>query len=263
MAALTPITKVGVEELVIDQMEEVQNHHPNLEFVRDPDGSLWIRGGVGFSIVHKSRIVKDCYQIGLSIPDNFPASPPYVYETGGKIPKKFGHFMQAGNLCLEAPVEVRRRFAEHRNLSQFIDDQVVPYLFAYSHKCAYGCLPFADREHGILGLLQYYSEFFGTSRVAAVGLLKCLADGWAPPLMRCPCGSGHKLRDCHSRKLSELRPHLSRDSFEAELRNILDECRQAGVRLQKGSVMTKRMMKQERRRSKSTRSQRSRRRKGR
>ena len=242
MAGLTPTTEGRVEKLVIDQMEEVQDQHPNLEFQRDPDGSLWVRGGVGFSIAHKSRTVEDCYQLELAIPDDFPASPPFVFERGGKIPEEFGHFMQAGNLCLEAPVEVRRRFAEHQNLSRFIDDQIVPYLFAYSYKCDYGSLPFADRDHGILGLLQYYTEFFGTSRIAAMGLLKCLADGWAPPLMGCPCGSGCKLRDCHSRKLNELRPHLPRDSFEAEHRQIIDECRRARIRF-KGSVMTKKMLK--------------------
>lgn len=245
-----------VEQLVIEQMEEVQARHPNLELQRDPDGQLWVRGSVGFSIAHKSRTIEDRYQLGLEIPDDYPASPPFVFEREERIPKDFGHFMDAGNFCLEAPVEVRRRFAQHRNLLRFIDEQVIPYLFAYSYKRDHGSLPFGDRLHGVEGLVQYYTEFFQTSGISAMKLLKCLADSWAPPLMACPCGSGAKIQDCHGPKLDELRPHLSHAAFEAELRQMVNAARLAGIRLSEGTVLPKRMLKQERRRNKTRRTKR-------
>ena len=52
--------------------------------------------------------------------------------------------MEAGNFCLGAPIEVRRRFAGHKNLLRFIEDQVIPYLFSYSYKRDYGKLPFGE-----------------------------------------------------------------------------------------------------------------------
>ena len=237
------------EELVIEQMDEVQTQHPNLELQRDPDGTLWVRGAVGFSIERDSRTVEDCYQLEIEIPDDYPTSPPFVFETEGKIPPDFAHFMKAGNLCLEAPVEVRRQFAEHRNLLRFIDEQAIPYLFAHSYKCSYGVLPFGEREHGPLGLLKYYMEVFETSGIAAMKLLKCLADGLAPPLMACPCGSGSKLHDCHGPKLDALRPHLSLSQFEGELRQLVRELRRAETRFPEGLVLPSRMLKQERRRA--------------
>lgn len=249
----------GVEQLVIQQMEGVQARHPNLELQRDSDGKLWVRGSVGFSIEHDSRTVTDCYQLGLEIPDDFPESPPSVFEPEERIPKDFGHFMDAGNFCLEVPVEVRRRFAQHRNLLCFIDEQVIPYLFAYSYKRDYGVLPFGDRYHGISGLLQYYTEFFETSAVAAMKLLKCLADGSAPPLMACPCGAGPKLLNCHGSKLDELRPHLPRDRFEAELRRMIASAEKMGIALPAGQVMPKRMWKQKLRRLRGSRRQKRRR----
>ncbi len=238
----------GMEQLVIDQMPEVQARHPNLELLRGPSGLPWIRGGVGFSIEHNSHMVEDYYNLEFKFPDDYPASPPFVFETKGKIPKDFDHFMKAGNFCLGAPVEVRRKFAAHKNLLRFIEDQIISsYLFAYSYKRDYGKLPFGDLCHGVTGLLQYYKEFFGTSLVGAMKLLKCLADDIAPPLMACPCDGGRKLRDCHDPKLTELRPHLSPSQFETELREMIKLVQAEGIPFPKSKVMPKRMWKQKER----------------
>ena len=172
----------GIEQLLIEQVVEAQSRYPNLELLRYPSGEYRVRGGVGFSIVHNSHMVSESYNLEMSIPDDYPYSPPMVYENGGKIPKDFGHFMIAGNFCLGAPVEVNRRFSKHRNLLRFIEDQVIPFLFAYTFKRDYGKLPFGELFHGTVGLLQYYSEYFGTSLVETMALLKCLADDSAPPL---------------------------------------------------------------------------------
>lgn len=237
-----------LEDLLLDQMVEVQGQHPNLELVRDPDARLWVRGAVSFSVEHESVTVNDIYALAFQIPDDYPASPPSVFEDEGRVPKEFGHFMDAGNFCLEAPVEVRRRFAQHRSLLRFIDDQVVPYLFACSYLRDFGVLPFADRRHGVPGLLDYYSEFFETSGIAAMRLLKCLADGSAPPLMKCPCKAGRNLDACHGPKLDELRPHLERRRFELELLQMIEFVRKVGVRLPERQVVPERVWRRRERR---------------
>ena len=237
-----------MKQLVIDQVIEAQARHPTLELLRDPAGALLIRGCVGFSIEHDSQKVEDCYHLELKIPDDYPASPPFVYETEGEISKDFGHFMVAGNFCLGAPVEVRRQFAAHKNLLRFIDDQVIPYLFSYSFKRDYGKLPFGDLLHGEAGLLQYYMEFFETPLIETMKLLKCLADDFAPPLMTCPCGGGLKLRNCHGPILTELRPHLLPKQFETELREMIKFVQTEKMQFPKSKVMPKRMLKQRNRR---------------
>ena len=232
-----------VQQIVIDQITEVQTRHPNLELLCDASGALRIRGGVGFSIEHDSYMIEDCYNLEFEIPDNYPTSPPFVYETEGKIPKDFNHFMEAGNFCLGAPVEIQRQFAEHKNLLRFIEDQVIPYLFAYSYKRDYGKMPFGELWHGTDGLLQYYMKFFGTPLVQVMELLKCLADDFAPPLMACPCGGGRKLRDCHGPKLTELRSHLPPKRFETELLDMIKLARAAGIRFSESKVRPKRIYK--------------------
>ena len=236
-----------MEQLVYDQMAEVQSRHPNLELLRHTLGELWIRGGVGFLIEHDRHSIEDCYNLELRVPDDYPALPPIVFETEGKIPEDFGHFMEAGNLCLGAPVEVRRRFAEHKSLLRFIDDQVIPYLFAYSYKRDQGNLPFGELSHGIEGLIQYYAEFFEVAPIEAMKLLKCLADDFAPPLMACPCGENRKLQDCHGPKLDQLRPFLPVQQFEMELREMINCARAAKIRLPERKVLPKKMWKRKQR----------------
>ena len=240
-----------VEPLLIEQVTDAQSRYPNLELLSYPSGECRVRGRIGFSIEHDSNMVEDTYNLDFKFPDDYPASPPFVFEREGKTAEDFGHFMAAGNLCLGAPVEVRRRFAEHKNLLRFIEEQVTPYLFAYSYKKQYGELPFGELAHGTDGLLQYYMEFFGTSGIEAMKLLKCLADDFAPPLMACPCGEGRKLQDCHGPRLLALRPHLPPRQFETELRAMIRLARAAGVRLPERKVMPKRLWRlQERQRRK-------------
>lgn len=234
--------------LVIDQMADVQAEHSALELSVSDSGTLVVSGSVAFSIGHAGHTVSDSYHIGIHIPDDYPDSPPFVYETEGKIPAGFGHFMQAGNFCLGAPVEVRRTFAQHKSLLGFINQQVIPYLFSYSFKREHGRLPFDDLHHGLVGLLQYYGEHFGTEFIPTLKLLKCLADDFAPPLSPCPCESGLKLRECHGPKLDELRPHYPPERFEAELREMIKQLRREEIPFPEGRVMPKRMLKQQERR---------------
>ena len=229
---------------MIAQMADAQAQHPGLELTLAPSGELLVRGSVGFCIDHDGHTIEDTYEIELHIPDDYTDSPPSVFETGGKVPEDFEHFMEAGNLCLAAPVEIRRRFAQHKTLLSFIDDQVIPYLFNYSYKRDYGSLPFGELHHSSLGLLEFYMKHFGTKIMATLKLLKCLADNFAPPLGSCPCGSGRKLQDCHGPKLEELRPHYRPEWFEDELRDMIEMARNADISLPERDVMPYRMWKQ-------------------
>jgi len=234
----------GVVNIVIDQMEEVQTEHPGLGLLRDTDGKLCVRGPVGFTMDYDGRPIEDTYEVEIIIPDDFPDSPPTAKETAGAIPDDFHQFKSSGTLCLGAPVEVRRRFAEHRTLISFINEQVIPYLYSYSCYRDHGVLPHGELDHGSSGLLDYYMEHFGANAITTLKLLKCLADDFAPPLGPCPCGNGRKLKDCHGPKLEELRPHYRPELFEFELRQMINAAHAADIDLPDHDVMPKRMWKQ-------------------
>ena len=44
------------------------------------------RGTVSFDMGSGSRRIKDGYRLTMRFPEDYPASPPVTYETGGAIP---------------------------------------------------------------------------------------------------------------------------------------------------------------------------------
>lgn len=213
--------KRKTEKLIIRQADAVRKRHPLLLLRKTADGALVLEGHLEFAVPFKSLTVQDDYQIRIRFPSDYPYEPPIVFEVGCKIPSEFEHFMVAGNLCLGAPVEVRMRFAKHRNLLHFIESQVVPFLFASSYFRDYGKMPFGQLEHGDLGLLQYYCKYFRTEVWQTLLLLRYLVDGKLK-FRECPCGSGIEIDRCHGPRLETLRVHLA-PRFADEL-NRLERC---------------------------------------
>lgn len=238
-----------MRQTLINQVIEAQTRYPNLELLENASNELVVRGNIKFVAEHSSHQIEGSYNLKFVIPEDYPASPPFVYETEGKIAKElFPHFMDAGNLCLGAPVEVCRKFLRHGNLLRFIEDQVIPYLFAYGYKEETGKLPFGELLHGPNGLLQYYAEFFEIDPISALKLLKLLADDFAPPLMACPCNLGRKrLRDCHGPRLGELRLFMTPKSFKLELEYLVQFLYKSGVRFPKSSILPRCTLKKQRR----------------
>jgi len=211
----------GVLQLVVDQMADVQAQHPALELVRTPAGEVLIRGEVGFCVDHSGCTVADVYQLEIALPSAYPRVPPTVRETGGAIPDDYHRFLDGGRLCLGAPVEVRRAFAEHRTLLGFINRQVIPYLFSYSWFRSFGQLPYGELRHGIQGVLDYYAEHFEAGMLITLRLLKYLADFEFPQDEQCPCGSHRALCLCHGRKVLELWGHQCPEEFAVDLVQII------------------------------------------
>jgi len=240
-----------LQNLVIEQVTDVQAEQPGLELVSAVTGIMIVRGDVRFCIDHNGRAYKDSYQVEIVIPPDYPISPPTVIETGGSVPADFHRFPKTGILCLAAPVELVRVFAQDRSLHHYINHLLVPYLFSNTYFREHGQLPHGELSHGMFGLLEYYGEFFSVVPVTAMKLLKLLADNFAPPLMACPCGSGRQLQDCHGPKIAELQPLLPPKHFEKELREMITVAQATNINLPEWDVMPKRMLRnRERRRRK-------------
>lgn len=243
----------GVVQLVIDQVTEVQAEQPGLELVLEYTGEMIVRGDVHFSIDHNGRTYKDSYQVEIVIPPDYPASPPTVKETGGAVPADFHRFPKTGNLCLAAPVELVRAFAQDLTLRHYINRLLIPYLFSYTHFREHGQLPHGELDHGAPGLLQFYKEYFQTNALVTTKLLKLLASEFPPANTRCPCKNGKRLVECHGPKLDELRLHYWPQHFNAELQGIVKtaEVSEAIKREQELAIRTHTRNKQQRARKKA------------
>lgn len=230
-----------IVQLLIDQVTEVQIEQPDLELVLKYTGDMIVTGMVGFCIDHDGRTYRDTYQVAISIPADYPDTVPTVKETAQAIPVDFHHFPKTGDLCLATPVELLRVFAQDRSLSHFINRLLIPYLFSYTYYREQGQLPYGELSHGLLGLLEYYQEFFGVGPITVMKFMKFLADGHYPPLMPCLCASSRDLRNCHGPKLDELRSLLPAKHFEADLRDMIAAAQAANLRLPERDIMPKHM----------------------
>lgn len=192
------------QEVIQKNFEELTAQYQGLALTKLEDDTWLISGVLEFSATYKDIKIKDRFQIEITISKNFPDMPPIVKETGGRIPKDF-HTNPDGTLCLGAPIDVRIKFADNQSLLGFVNDQVIPFLYAYSYFVQYGVMPFDELSHGSKGILEYYKNYFNTSSdVIVMELLKILAESSYKGHRECPCKSGRSIRECHGSLIRKI-----------------------------------------------------------
>jgi len=203
------------------QFQELQTKHQYLELHNNGQGYT-ISGQLGFSSEYKGIRIQDGFSIFIKIPDEYPDGLPIAKEIGGRIPRDFHKSGQNRDiLCLATPADQWIKFNKCKSLLGFIDNLVVPYLFSFCFKQKTGRMPFNERRHGGLGILEFYCEYFElTDFEAARKLLKLLAKGRYRREKTCPCGSGRRLRSCHGAKFLEIMKMQTTDAFSNEYRQV-------------------------------------------
>lgn len=142
--------------------------------------------------------------------------PPSVKETGRKISSDYTHRYSNGGLCLEAPANIITTCvrSECFDFDVWFKCFLIPYFFSYEYFKLYHSFPFGERSHGMNGILEYYMELFHLSNiqqarefVVQVSRMSCYRGHHM-----CPCGSGLKIRNCHS------------DEVKLAMTPVLKEC---------------------------------------
>ena len=209
-------------KLATTHVIEAQTEQPDLQLSLESSGELIVRGPVRFHTEYEEYKIQDAYEIEIEIPADYPSAPPTAKETGGLISDAYHHrFLQSGNLCLGAPVEVRRVFGQKPTLLGFINKLLIPALFTHSCIRDYGRPPYGDLDGDIEGIAQYYCEHFGTDLGATLRLLKYLADYEYPLRAPCPCNSLRDMCLCHGREVIQLWGQQSREEFAVDLVRII------------------------------------------
>jgi len=204
---------------ILYQIDELIREHPYLHV--DENETNTIRGSLEFNRSFEGISIKDKFEIEIYLPKNFPDDLPLAKEIGGRIPSDF-HKNPDETFCFGAPEEVKRIFRACPTLIGFVRNLVEPYLYSFIYKEKYGKMPWGELSHGEQGILEHYKERFGVSHdIAAIGLLRILADEDDRGHYDCPCGSGKRLRDCHRELLAEVRRNQKTLDFLNEYINIV------------------------------------------
>ncbi|MCH8146686.1 MAG: hypothetical protein IH987_01655 [Planctomycetes bacterium] len=192
-------------------IETLLETYPSLRVQPQNNGSLVLAGNFDLHARFKKIEIRDTFSIEIEVPDHFPIELPRVREVGGRIPQEFHHYPD-GKLCLGSPIRLRMHTRATPDLATFVDTFVVPYLYGFSHKERYGTLPFGELEHGYEGMIEDLKSFLkvGDERTCIELLRLTGLQRRKANRLRCPCGSGFRVGQCHNSILNPLRARLER-----------------------------------------------------
>lgn len=162
--------------------------------------------------------LEDSYSIRIDVPLRSIESTPNVHEEGGRIPRDIDHHVDNnGTLCLGSPWAVRQKMGEPPSLIRFVDQCVVPFLYAATwREQGRTGYPFGELPHGPAGLLVDYEFLLGlTGAVAVTNALQALTRRRREAnKLLCPCGCQRRLGCCPYRiRLATLRDGTARSFF--------------------------------------------------
>ena len=179
------------------------------------DGKLTITGPKG---------PFDVYQIYMGVPANFPLSEPVVFETGGRVPRIADRhvFVDGKNCCLGVWEEWLLTPGDH-SFSGFMRGPLNDYFMSQSWYEVHTEWPFGQRSHGKLGILEAYCSLLEIDLhlQSALSYLNLLARKQIKGHQLCPCGSGQRLRSCHSEKVHGLQNRISPEMAGQMLRGLV------------------------------------------
>ena len=200
-------------------VDELLRKYPELRLQPTKRDETIIAGSLEFyAQTRGEKLISDRYEIGISVPSDYPRTTPAVRETAMRIPRDF-HKLDSGHLCLGSPTRLRLILAETPSLLSFVERCVIPYLYGYSIVESGGVLPFGELSHGTRGLRDDLAAMLGVDDdLVLLGFVRLLAKKKREAnKLPCPCGSGMRLGRCHNRKLNTLREKLGRGWFSSLL----------------------------------------------
>lgn len=190
---------------LLSQFTELNKLYPELSCQWDEEKlCLKIAGNLHFKAVYNNcPEIEDTYTIRINVPWDFsPSTPPLVYELCQRIPLSYHHYL-GGNLCLGVASAIRLKLLENCSLVNFVDNLLVPYLYAYSYYELHNKMPWGSAEHSDDEKYLFYKRFF--KDIKDEYILDFLLVLYKPDIYRmhrpCLCGSKKKMRYCHGNML--------------------------------------------------------------
>lgn len=174
--------------------------------------------------------ITDKYQVEVILNTAKNSILPVTQEVGGRIENLASklskpiidlHTYPDGSLCLCARQAELSYFPEKFELSVFIQELLIPFLYSNTFYERYGSRPWGEHQHGALGILEYYADQqkFGDKelvrrtlkalkedtnqyRIAYVTYLNSfeIRDHWS-----CVCGLKKRIDKCHPDALNALK----------------------------------------------------------
>ena len=180
-----------------------------------------LKGIYHFNTEYRGIVFQDSFNLEFIFPQNYPENIPLVKELDKKIPDKFHHLIN-GYLCLCTPLEQWLIFSKRPTLENYIKNLLNPYLLSWLWYDKYNEMPWGERCHGPMGLVQSYQEILNIKDLdhTILFMIKFLRNE-IYQRQECPCGSGLPFRKCHKTIINRLANQLPQGQLRADFISIL------------------------------------------
>lgn len=203
-------------DIFVSQLDEALEAFPSLGII-EVDGKDILKGIL--AVIDKNGKHWEDYEIEIHFSKNFPAEFPTLFETSGKIPKIADWHVYEDTLscCVKVKPEEILRCKDGITITEYIREEVMPYLFNQTHRRVEGFYVNGEYGHGQLGIYEFYANELNTGAdiKQTIRLMRFIASNDRPGRTSvCFCGRNIKFRYCH------------RDAFD-KLKKLGDETIQA------------------------------------
>ena len=176
---------------------QISDAFPSLSFL-EQDGKPIVAGEL--ELIDAEGVKHGSYFIEIHSVEEYPYRFPFVFETGGRIPRNIDwHIFESdGHCCLKNQPEEILLCKSGINLQVFIEKEVKPYFFNQLFREKHGYF-LQERSHGLLGEVEFFFDLFRTSDLLELyELLRFVSKRKEPSRTEdCFCGSRMKYRRCH------------------------------------------------------------------
>ncbi len=197
----------GGYRIFAGQLAAAVSAFPSLSLVIQ-DGRAILKGRI--DIVDGDGKHWEYYDIEIHGTEAFSNEFPMLFETSGKIPKiaDWHVYEDTGSCCLKIKPEEILRCKNGITVNEFIQEEVIPYLFNQTHRRVEGYYVNGEYGHGTWGLLQYYANELNTGDdyKYTLELIKYIGTHDRPHrTSMCFCGKKIKYRHCHKAVFEKLK----------------------------------------------------------
>lgn len=150
------------------------------------------------------------YSIEIHCSEKYPYEFPVLYETSGKIPKIGDWHIYEDTLscCVKVHPEEILRCKNGITLTEYIKEEVLPYLFNQTHRRIEGFYVNGEYSHGQIGIYEFYADILKTSAniQLTLKLMNYIATHNRPGRTSlCFCGQKIKFRHCHREAFDKIK----------------------------------------------------------
>lgn len=192
---------MGLQSENIFRMKE---KYPLLKY-RESEGENVFLGELFLNHLYKDVRMTGNFEVKIIVPRDFPLALPAVFEVSEKIDKEYPHKYTNNQLCLASNLELKMYFKENSDISAFVEDYIIPYLYTYKYYKEYGVYPYGERSHDYLGDLEYLKELLKINDWRQLfNIMAFVAHSPYRGHLMCPCGSGLRLRNCHGQTIRQI-----------------------------------------------------------